>query len=117
MSLPELIVAGNWKMNGVRADLAEIAAVREGTPASSKAGVWIFPPATLISAAAALSGGADVLIGAQDCHAKDWGAFTGDLSGALLKTPAPPPSSWGTAKGAADMAKRATRYAPRRPRC
>ena len=85
MSLPELIVAGNWKMNGVRADLAEIAAVREGTPASSKAGVWIFPPATLISAAAALSGGADVLIGAQDCHAKDSGAFTGDLSAPLLK--------------------------------
>jgi len=85
MSLPELIVAGNWKMNGVRADLAEIAAVREGTPASSKVGIWIFPPATLITAAAALRGGADVLIGAQDCHAKDSGAFTGDLSAALLK--------------------------------
>ncbi len=88
MSLPEVIVAGNWKMNGLRADLAEIAAVRAGIAPSSKAGVWIFPPATLIGAAAALAGtpgGADVLIGAQDCHAKDSGAFTGDLSAPILK--------------------------------
>jgi triosephosphate isomerase (TIM) len=85
MSLPELIVAGNWKMNGLRADLAEIEAVREGFSASSGTGVWIFPPATLISAAAALSGGTHVLTGAQDCHAKDSGALTGDLSAPILK--------------------------------
>ncbi len=85
MSLPELIVAGNWKMNGVRADLAEIEAVRAGIPASCKAGVWIFPPATIIGAAAALNGGMHVLTGAQDCHAKDSGAFTGDLSAPILK--------------------------------
>ena len=85
MSLPELIVAGNWKMNGLRADLAEIAAVRAGIAASCKAGVWVFPPATLINAAAALTGGAEVLIGAQDCHAKNSGAFTGDLSAPILK--------------------------------
>jgi triosephosphate isomerase (TIM) len=85
MSLPELIVAGNWKMNGIAADLAEIEAVRTGIPASCKAGVWIFPPATLIGAAAALKGGTHVLTGAQDCHAKDSGAFTGDLSAPILK--------------------------------
>jgi triosephosphate isomerase (TIM) len=85
MSLPELIVAGNWKMNGVAADLAQIEAVRAGIAASSKAGVWIFPPATLIGAAAALTGGTHVLTGAQDCHAKDSGAFTGDLSAPILK--------------------------------
>ncbi len=85
MSLPELIVAGNWKMNGFRADLAEIEAVRAGIPASCKAGAWIFPPATLIGAAAALTGGTHVLTGAQDCHAKDSGAFTGDLSAPILK--------------------------------
>jgi triosephosphate isomerase (TIM) len=84
MNLPELIVAGNWKMNGVRADLAEIEAVRAGA-APSNAGIWIFPPATLIGAAASLSGGTPVLIGAQDCHAKDAGAFTGDLSASILK--------------------------------
>jgi triosephosphate isomerase (TIM) len=85
MSLPELIVAGNWKMNGFRADLAEIEAVRAGIPASCKAGAWIFPPATLIGAAAALTGGTHVLTGAQDCHAKDSGAFTGDLSAPILR--------------------------------
>jgi triosephosphate isomerase (TIM) len=85
MSLPELIVAGNWKMNGIRTDLAEIEAVRAGAAPSSRAGIWIFPPATLIGAAASLSGGTPVLIGAQDCHAKDSGAFTGDLSAPILK--------------------------------
>ena len=117
MGLPELIVAGNWKMNGVRADLAEIVAVREGTSASGKAGVWIFPPATLIGAASALSGGADVLIGAQDCHAKDSGAFTGDLSAPILKDAGAAAIIVGHSEGVAGTAKRAKRCAPRRPRC
>lgn len=88
MNLPELIIAGNWKMNGLRADLAEIGTVKAGIAASSRVGVWIFPPATLIHAAASLAaapGGMPILIGAQDCHAKDSGAFTGDLSAPILK--------------------------------
>lgn len=88
MSLPEVIVAGNWKMNGLRADLAEIEAIKAGVSPSCRAGVWVFPPATLINAAASLAaapGGAPVTIGAQDCHTKDSGAFTGDLSAPILK--------------------------------
>ncbi len=88
MSLPEVIVAGNWKMNGLRADLDEIGAVRAGTVPACRAGVWIFPPATLIQAAASLVSGpgwTKIAIGAQDCHAKDSGAFTGDLSAPMLK--------------------------------
>lgn len=91
MSLPELIVAGNWKMNGLRADLAEIAAVRAGIAASCKAGVWVFPPATLINAAAALTGGAEVLIGAQDCHAKDSAPLPATSPRQSSRTPVPPP--------------------------
>ena len=91
MSLPELIVAGNWKMNGLRADLAEIAAVRAGIAASCKAGVWVFPPATLINAAAALTGGAEVLIGAQDCHAKTRAPLPATSPRQSSRTPEPPP--------------------------
>ena len=92
MSLPELIVAGNWKMNGLRADLAEIAAVRAGIAASCKAGVWVFPPATLINAAAAFTGGAEVLIGAQDCHAEELGRlYRRPLRAQSSRTPELPP--------------------------
>ncbi|MGO9545669.1 MAG: triose-phosphate isomerase [Rhodomicrobium sp.] len=85
MNLPELIAAGNWKMNGLRADLAEIEAVKAGIGPSCAAGVWVFPPATLIHAAASLAAGSPVAIGGQDCHTEGSGAFTGDISAAMLK--------------------------------
>ena len=84
MNMPGLIVAGNWKMNGSRADLAQIEAVKAGI-ASSSAAAWIFPPATLIPAAAAAAAGSALLIGAQDCHTAASGAYTGDLSAPILK--------------------------------
>jgi triosephosphate isomerase len=83
--MPELLVAGNWKMNGLRADLAQIGAVKAGLDAASPVKVWIFPPATLIHAAASLSAGSALQIGAQDCHIGRAGPFTGDLSAAMLK--------------------------------
>jgi triosephosphate isomerase len=83
--MPELIVAGNWKMNGLRADLAQIEAVKAGIDPASPVKVWIFPPVTLIQAAASLSTGSTLKIGAQDCHTGRAGAFTGDLSAAMLK--------------------------------
>ena len=81
------LVAGNWKMNGLKASLGEIAAMRAAVD-KGEAGVAelaVCPPATLIShAAAALAGGA-VALGAQDCHAQPSGAFTGDISAEMLK--------------------------------
>src|SRR5262245_46135006 len=85
MIRPELLVAGNWKMNGLRADLAQIEAVKAGVSPASPVQVWIFPPATLLHAAASLSAGSPLKIGAQDCHTGRAGAFTGDLSAAMLK--------------------------------
>jgi triosephosphate isomerase len=85
MIRPELLVAGNWKMNGLRADLAQIEAVKAGLGPASAVKVWIFPPATLIQAAASLIPGSSIKIGAQDCHTGRAGAFTGDLSAAMLK--------------------------------
>jgi triosephosphate isomerase len=85
-----VLVAGNWKMNGLAAALGELAALKEGL-ASLQAGtrppacdVLVCPPATLIAQANGLVKDAFAL-GGQDCHAKPSGAFTGDLSAEMLK--------------------------------
>jgi triosephosphate isomerase len=83
--MPELLVAGNWKMNGLRSDLEQIEAVKAGLGPASPVKVWIFPPATLLQSAASLIPGSALKIGAQDCHTARSGAFTGDLSAAMLK--------------------------------
>src|SRR5436305_240548 len=83
---PKPLVAGNWKMNGLRASLAEIAAIRDAVRdgGAGRAEVLICPPATLIAAAADLCKGSAVAIGAQDCHAQASGAHTGDISAEML---------------------------------
>jgi triosephosphate isomerase (TIM) len=84
---PRPLVAGNWKMNGLKAGLDEIAAMRRAAEAGAAgiAELLVCPPATLtISAAVALRGG-PVALGAQDCHAKASGAYTGDISAPMLK--------------------------------
>lgn len=68
-------------MNGTRAALAEIGAMREA--ASGAAEVLICPPATLV--AQAVGNDAGVVIGGQDCHANASGAHTGDISAEMLK--------------------------------
>jgi triosephosphate isomerase len=83
---PKPLVAGNWKMNGLRAGLAEIAAVRDaaGQGGAGRADMLICPPATLIAAAADLCKGSALAIGAQDCQPEEGGAHTGDLSAEML---------------------------------
>ncbi|MGB0087441.1 MAG: triose-phosphate isomerase [Rhodomicrobiaceae bacterium] len=81
------LIAGNWKMNGLRASLAEIGALRDGVAQAGLSGtadILVCPPATLISAAAEAVRGSAIAVGAQDCHAKASGAFTGDLSAPML---------------------------------
>lgn len=79
------LIAGNWKMNGTSASLAQIekvsAAVKANPPAVD---VLICPPATLIERAARAAAGR-ISIGGQDCHAEISGAFTGDVSADMLK--------------------------------
>lgn len=81
------LVAGNWKMNGLKAGLSELEAICAGYTATlkAKADFLICPPATLIAEAVAKSSGKGVLIGGQDCHAKAFGAHTGDVSAEMLK--------------------------------
>jgi triosephosphate isomerase len=80
------LIAGNWKMNGLRASSAEFEAMLAGAPGvAAKADLLVCPPATLIAAFAEKARGSKTLaIGAQDCHPKASGAHTGDLSAEML---------------------------------
>jgi triosephosphate isomerase len=82
------LVAGNWKMNGLAASLAEVHAVRDAVagPLSALAvDVMIAPPATLVTSVAAHCTGSRLALCGQDCHAKPSGAHTGDISAEMLK--------------------------------
>jgi triosephosphate isomerase (TIM) len=80
--MPRPLIAGNWKMNGLQSALAQIEAI--ATPPAGPAELLICPPATLLAAAARLSGGR-LALGGQDCHPLEKGAHTGDVSAAMLK--------------------------------
>jgi triosephosphate isomerase len=76
-------IVGNWKMHGTRSMLTEARAIDRAAERLLKAEVAIAPPFTLIHATrkeAGLMG-----VGAQDCHAAEGGAHTGDISAAMLK--------------------------------
>ncbi|SFR36925.1 triosephosphate isomerase [Yoonia tamlensis] len=77
--MPRKLAAGNWKMNGLRANLAEIETLA-ARHADAQIDILICPPATLIAACQ------DSLldIGGQDCHAATSGAHTGDISAQML---------------------------------
>jgi triosephosphate isomerase (TIM) len=79
------LVAGNWKMNGLRASVVEVAEIARGAGEVTGADLMLCPPATLISEFAAAIGDARLRIGAQDCHPEPSGAFTGDLSAEMLR--------------------------------
>jgi triosephosphate isomerase len=76
------LVAGNWKMNGVAADLAEVAAIADAARANAAVDVALCLPATLIARAACAVPG--FAIGGQDAHEAPLGAHTGCVSAAML---------------------------------
>ncbi|MCW2335883.1 triosephosphate isomerase [Sphingobium sp. B2D3A] len=82
MTVRRKFVAGNWKMNGLKGQLGEVSAIAELAAARNDIDVALYLPATLIAPAAPLGGA--VLIGAQDCHQAEAGAYTGNLSAAML---------------------------------
>ena len=82
------LIAGNWKMNGLKADgLALARAVADGVKQAgwTDREVLICPPATLVMAVAEAVKGSGLLVGGEDCHAKASGACTGDISAEMLK--------------------------------
>jgi triosephosphate isomerase len=80
------LIAGNWKMNGLKAAVAEFEAMIAGASAvAAKADLLVCPPATLLAAFAAKARGSKGLtVGGQDCHQNPSGAHTGDVSAEML---------------------------------
>ncbi len=77
------LAAGNWKMNGVTASLSEVAALLRQHP-DPACEMLLCPPATLIAPMAALARGTRLVVGGQDCHPKNSGAHTGEISAGML---------------------------------
>ncbi|UGV26526.1 triose-phosphate isomerase [Rhodopseudomonas boonkerdii] len=85
------LIAGNWKMNGLKASMSEFEAILRNAPeVLEKADLLVCPPVTLLAAFAAKAssfgqeGRTAVTVGAQDCHPKASGAHTGDVAAEML---------------------------------
>ena len=83
---PRALVAGNWKMNGLTAQLRE-ARLLAGMlkDVKLKCDVMVCPPATLIRKVKGVMKGSKIRVGGQDCHWDAAGAHTGDVSAEMLK--------------------------------
>jgi triosephosphate isomerase (TIM) len=79
------LVAGNWKMNGLRGSIGELEKIVAGARGLRNTDIMVCPPATLIESFATAARGSAVMIGGQDCHALAEGAYTGEISAEMLR--------------------------------
>jgi triosephosphate isomerase (TIM) len=81
------LIAGNWKMNGLTADGLALARelVRLAAREPLDCDLLLCPPATLTMAVRDVLAGSSLLLGGQDCHTRPHGAYTGDVSAAMLR--------------------------------
>lgn len=78
-------IAGNWKMNKTIAETqALIADLRGALPAGESVEVAVCPPFVALAAAKAALAGSTIKLGAQNAHPEPKGAFTGEVSVAML---------------------------------
>jgi triosephosphate isomerase len=82
-----ILIAGNWKMNGLKADGVALAkgVATKLAEAGPRCDLLVCPPATLVDAVAQAVAGSALAVGGQDCHADKSGAHTGDTSAVALK--------------------------------
>src|SRR6185437_4684828 len=102
------LAAGNWKMNGLKADgiaLAETLAAR-AAKAPPPCDIAICPPATLLHSLATVLSQSAIALGGQDCHVAPQGAHTGEISAPMLRMPAAA-SSFSAIRSAAPIRARA----------
>ncbi len=79
------ILAGNWKLYGQQADLAKISAfAKKAACLGKECELWIYPPASLLAKAVEVAE-TPIRIGAQYCSRYEEGAYTGEVSAAMIK--------------------------------
>jgi triosephosphate isomerase len=80
------LIAGNWKMHTTVREAQQLAsAVVQAAAKVSGRDVMISPPYTALAAVRSLLSGTGVLLGAQNVHWQEEGAFTGEISAPMLK--------------------------------
>jgi len=84
MTTQRKLVAGNWKMNGLRTSLKEVETLANAASSFGAVDIAVCPPFTLLSHCYKVLEGTPVALGAQDCHWETSGAFTGDISAPML---------------------------------
>lgn len=86
MSKRHPLVAGNWKMNGSRADSSALLnGLKQGIGTVKNAEVAVCPPFIYLPLAQALLEGSGIAWGGQNLNVNKSGAFTGEISGAMLR--------------------------------
>ena len=82
----KMLIAGNWKMNGLTADSVALASEIKAAVRSKKrtCEFLVCPPFTMLSTVKKALRGVRVALGAQDCHFNEKGAHTGDISPLML---------------------------------
>jgi triosephosphate isomerase (TIM) len=80
------LIAGNWKMNGLKRALDELDLLKALLARGPEPGcdVAVCPPATLLAAASRQLAGTGIFTGGQDCHPDPSGAHTGDIGAPML---------------------------------
>ena len=83
----KIFIAGNWKMNKTAAETAELASALKASlaPFAGKCEIAVCPTFTSLATAVEILKGSNVKVGAQNIHWADNGAYTGEISGAMLK--------------------------------
>ena len=79
------LIAGNWKMNGTRAEALTLTTALRAAAAGLACDLLVCPPATVLHQVASALDGGTVGVGGQDCHVEDAGPHTGDISPAMLR--------------------------------
>ncbi len=85
MAAPKKLIAGNWKMNMLAADGVALARAVAADGQGAACDLLVCPPATILAAVADAVAGSAVAVGGQDCHQAESGAYTGDVSAAMLR--------------------------------
>src|SRR6186713_1446051 len=79
------IIAGNWKMHGSRAENAALVESVVHKLPNSSAEVWVCPPFVYLAELSRAIAGSRIQLGAQNVNAETQGAFTGEVSAAMLR--------------------------------
>src|SRR5581483_2880321 len=86
MAIRRSLIAGNWKMHGTRVEAARLLSELKthlGRPSDRE--VVVAPPFGALETASRLLAGTSIRLGAQNMHWEPQGAFTGEVSGPMLK--------------------------------